>query len=144
MLVVQPGVADPTRAPAGQHTLWAYCHVPNGSTLDRTDAIENQLERFAPGFRDLVLARATRTAAEYEAYNANYVGGDINGGRAGLYQAVIGPVPQWSPLPHAAAGRLPVLVLHAAGRRRARHVRRAWPRARPCRGSWPIGLVVPA
>ena len=103
VLVVQPGVADPSRAPAGQHTLWTYCHVPNGSTLDRTEAIENQLERFAPGFRDLVLARATRTAAEYETYDMNYVGGDISGGRAGLYQALLGPVPQWSryrtPLP---------------------------------------------
>ncbi|WP_375492399.1 phytoene desaturase family protein [uncultured Jatrophihabitans sp.] len=103
VLAVQPGVADPTRAPEGQHTLWTYCHVPHGSTLDRTAAIEAQLERFAPGFRDLVLARATRTAAQYEAYDANYVGGDINGGRAGLYQAVLGPVPAWSryrtPLP---------------------------------------------
>lgn len=96
VLVVQPGVADPTRAPEGHHTLWSYCHVPHGSTLDRTDAIEAQIERFAPGFRDLVVARATRTAVEYEAYDANYVGGDINGGRAGLYQSVVGPTPSWS------------------------------------------------
>ena len=96
VLAVQATVADPTRAPAGQHTLWAYCHVPNGSTSTAPTAIEGQLERFAPGFRDVVLARATRTAREYEAYDANYVGGDINGGRAGLVQAVLGPVPQWS------------------------------------------------
>ncbi len=102
-LVVQPGVVDPTRAPAGRHTLWAYCHVPSGSTLDRTAAIERQLERFAPGFGDVVAARATRTAAGYEAYDANYVGGDINAGRTGLFQSVLGPVPAWSryrtPLP---------------------------------------------
>jgi phytoene dehydrogenase-like protein len=103
VLVVQAGVADPSRAPEGRHTLWAYCHVPRGSTLDRTAAIERQLERFAPGFRDIVLARATRTAAGYEEYDANYVGGDINAGRAGLKQALLGPVPAWSryrtPLP---------------------------------------------
>jgi phytoene dehydrogenase-like protein len=96
VLVVQPGVVDPSRAPAGQHTLWAYCHVPSGSNLDRSAAIERQLERFAPGFSDTVLARATRTATGYESYDANYVGGDINGGRSGLYQSVLGPVPRWS------------------------------------------------
>lgn len=96
VLSVQATTVDPTRAPAGKHTLWAYCHVPNGSTLDRTEAIENQIERFAPGFRDTVIARATRTAREYQRYDANYVGGDVNGGRAGLYQAVLGPVPRWS------------------------------------------------
>ena len=95
-VVVQPGVVDPSRAPAGGHTLWAYCHVPNGSTLDRTAAIERQLERFAPGFHDVVAARATRTAAGYEKYDANYVGGDIGGGLAGLFQATLGPVPAWS------------------------------------------------
>jgi phytoene dehydrogenase-like protein len=96
VLVVQPGVMDPTRAPAGRDTLWAYCHVPSGSDLDRTAAIEAQIERFAPGFGDVVLARATRTAAGYQAYNPNYAGGDINAGRAGLYQSVLGPVPAWS------------------------------------------------
>lgn len=95
-LVVQPGVVDPTRAPAGRHTLWAYCHVPHGSRLDRTAAVERQLERFAPGFTDVVAGRATRTAAAYQTYDANYVGGDINGGRAGLFQSVLGPVPAWS------------------------------------------------
>ena len=96
VLVVQPTLMDPSRAPAGQHVLWAYCHVPSGSTLDRTDAIERQIERFAPGFRDLILARSTRTAAEYEAYDANYVGGDINAGLATLRQSVLGPVARWS------------------------------------------------
>jgi phytoene dehydrogenase-like protein len=96
VLAVQATVADPTRAPAGGHTLWAYCHVPSGSSLDQSAAIENQIERFAPGFRDVVLARATRTATGYESYDANYVGGDINGGRAGLRQALLGPIPQWS------------------------------------------------
>jgi phytoene dehydrogenase-like protein len=103
VLSVQAGTADPTRAPEGRHTFWAYCHVPRGSNLDRTEAIENQIERFAPGFRDVVLARATRTAMEYQAYDANYVGGDINAGRAGLFAALLGPVPAWSryrtPLP---------------------------------------------
>ncbi len=96
VLVVQPGVMDDSRAPAGRDTLWAYCHVPSGSGLDRTAAIEAQIERFAPGFRDTVLGRSTRTAAGYEAYNRNYVGGDINAGRAGLFQSVLGPVPRWS------------------------------------------------
>ena len=103
VLVVQSSAVDPTRAPAGGHVLWAYCHVPNGSTLDRTEAVERQLERFAPGFRDVVAARSTRTAAAYEAYDNNYVGGDINAGLSGLRQAVLGPVPAWSryrtPLP---------------------------------------------
>jgi phytoene dehydrogenase-like protein len=80
MLVAQQSLADPARAPEGGHTLWAYCHVPNGSTVDMSRAIETQLERFAPGFEDVVLARHTMTSADLEAYNANYVGGDISGG----------------------------------------------------------------
>ena len=96
VLAVQATVADPTRAPEGRHTLWAYCHVPNGSTLDRTQALEDQIERFAPGFRDVVLARHARTATQYEQYDANYVGGDINAGRAGMYNSLLGPVPRWS------------------------------------------------
>lgn len=96
VLVVQSSVVDPTRAPAGKHVLWASSHVPNGSRLDRTEAVERQLERFAPGFRDVVAARVTRTAAGYEAYDANYVGGDINAGLSGFRQAVLGPVPAWS------------------------------------------------
>lgn len=96
VLVVQGSVMDPTRAPAGHHTLWAYCHVPNGSDRDMTPEIERQIERFAPGFGDLVLARATRTAVGYHRYNENNVGGAINGGLASLFGTVLGPVPQWS------------------------------------------------
>jgi phytoene dehydrogenase-like protein len=86
VLLAQPTLCDPSRAPAGKHTAWAYCHVPAGSPVDMTDAIEGQIERFAPGFRDLVLARHSFDAREMEAYNPNYVGGDINGGRMNLRQ----------------------------------------------------------
>jgi phytoene dehydrogenase-like protein len=84
VLLAQQSLFDETRAPEGKHTAWGYCHVPNGSTLDMTEAIENQIERFAPGFRDLVLKRSTRTSMEYQAYNPNYLGGDIGGGQYGL------------------------------------------------------------
>jgi phytoene dehydrogenase-like protein len=97
VIVVQASRFDPTRAPEGKHTAWAYCHVPNGSDEDMTTAIEAQLERFAPGFRDLVLARATRTAVEMEAYDANYVGGDINGGIQDWRQLIFRPVLRWDP-----------------------------------------------
>jgi phytoene dehydrogenase-like protein len=97
VLVTQPGVIDPSRAPTGQHTLWAYCHVPAGSTVDMTSRVEAQLERFAPGFRDLILAKATRTAADTEAHNPNYVGGDIGGGAQTLFQTLFRPVPRWNP-----------------------------------------------
>ncbi|MEP7356473.1 MAG: NAD(P)/FAD-dependent oxidoreductase, partial [Anaerolineales bacterium] len=80
ILLAQNSLFDPTRAPAGAHTVWAYCHVPNGSTFDMTERIEAQIERFAPGFRDRILARSTRTPADLERYNPNYVGGDINAG----------------------------------------------------------------
>jgi phytoene dehydrogenase-like protein len=96
-LVVQPGVVDTTRAPAGRHTLWGYCHVPSGSTLDMTAAIESQIERFAPGFTDLVLARASKTAAEEERSNPNYVGGDIAAGAATLRQTLFRPTVRWNP-----------------------------------------------
>ncbi len=97
VLIAQPGVVDPTRAPAGQHTLWGYCHVPNGSGIDMSDRMEAQIERFAPGFRDRVLARTVRTAAQAESYNPNLLGGDINGGAATLRQTVFRPVPRWNP-----------------------------------------------
>jgi phytoene dehydrogenase-like protein len=97
VLVVQPGVADPSRAPAGRQTLWTYCHVPSGSDVDMTGRIEAQIERFAPGFRDLVLARAVRTAADEEARNPNYVGGDIGVGLQTLRQTVLRPVAKWNP-----------------------------------------------
>ncbi len=97
VLLVQPTIADPSRAPQGKHVAWAYCHVPNGSTVDMTAAIEAQLERFAPGFGDLVLARATKDAIGMEAYDANYVGGDINGGIGDWRQLLFRPVPRWNP-----------------------------------------------
>jgi phytoene dehydrogenase-like protein len=104
VLVVQPGVADPSRAPAGRQTLWTYCHVPSGSAVDMTDRIEAQIERFAPGFRDLVLARSVRTAADEEARNPNYVGGDIGVGMQTLRQTVLRPVPRWNPYRTPARG----------------------------------------
>jgi phytoene dehydrogenase-like protein len=104
VLAVQATVADPTRAPAGQHTLWTYCHVPHGSSIDMTSAIEAQVERFAPGFRDLVLARTTRNAVEYEAYDANFIGGDINGGSQTIWQTGFRPTPRWNPYTTALSG----------------------------------------
>jgi phytoene dehydrogenase-like protein len=95
-LVVQASVADDTRAPKGQQTLWAYCHVPNGSTVDMTERIESQIERFAPGFRDLILARATTSSAEGERHNPNYVGGDITGGAGTLRQTLFRPTLRWN------------------------------------------------
>jgi len=86
VLMAQQSLFDASRAPAGNQVAWGYCHVPNGSTVDRTDAIERQVERFAPGFRDRILARATCNAASMEGYNPNYVGGDINGGVQDLFQ----------------------------------------------------------
>lgn len=97
VLVGQASLFDPARAPAGSHTGWAYCHVPNGSTADRTAAIEAQIERFAPGFRDLILARHTIDTAALEAYNPNCVGGDINGGAAVLSQLFTRPVARLVP-----------------------------------------------
>jgi phytoene dehydrogenase-like protein len=104
VLVVQAGVADTSRAPAGQHALWAYCHVPSGSDVDMTGRIEAQIERFAPGFRDLVLARAVRTAAGEEANNPNYVGGDIGVGLQTIRQTLLRPVPRWNPYRTPARG----------------------------------------
>ena len=97
VLVVQASLFDSTRAPEGKHTAWAYCHVPNGSDLDMTAVIEAQVERFAPGFRDLVLARATKNAVEMESYDANYVGGDINGGIQDWRQLIFRPDVRWDP-----------------------------------------------
>ncbi len=91
LITTQPSVADPTRAPEGKHVFWAYGHVPNGWTGDLTDAIERQLERFAPGFRDRVLARATAGPPELAARNANYVGGDIASGAVSGLQLLLRP-----------------------------------------------------
>ena len=97
VLLVQPTIADPVARPAGKHVAWAYCHVPNGSTVDMTATIESQVERFAPGFRDLVLARATKDSVAMEAWDANYVGGDINGGIGDWRQLLFRPVVRWNP-----------------------------------------------
>jgi phytoene dehydrogenase-like protein len=91
VLVTQPSLFDPTRAPAGRHTAWGYCHVPNGSTVDMTERIETQVERFAPGFRDVILARAVRTPATIELGNANLVGGDISAGANHLMNLIFRP-----------------------------------------------------
>lgn len=97
VLLAQPTLWDETRAPEGHHTAWAYCHVPNGSTADLTEAIESQVERFAPGFRDRILARSARGPAELEAYNRNLVGGDINGGLMDLRQLLTRPAVRVNP-----------------------------------------------
>ena len=92
VLVVQPTRFDPTRAPEGRHTLWAYCHVPNGSAVDMRERIEAQIERFAPGFRDCIIERSLMTPADLERQNANLVGGDIAGGAADLAQLYSRPM----------------------------------------------------
>jgi phytoene dehydrogenase-like protein len=98
VLLVQPTLFDPSRAPAGRHTAWGYCHVPNGSTRDMTAAIEAQVERFAPGFKELIAARSAMNSADVERRNPNYVGGDINGGLHDL-RALALPVRYSTPLP---------------------------------------------
>jgi phytoene dehydrogenase-like protein len=97
LIVTQPARFDPTRAPPGQTTAWAYCHVPNGSTTDMTGPIEAQIERFAPGFQDCVLARAVQTPADIERYNPNYVGGDFAGGAHTFWQIFARPVASLNP-----------------------------------------------
>jgi phytoene dehydrogenase-like protein len=103
VLVAQPSLFDATRAPPGQHTGWAYCHVPAGSTVDMTDAIESQMERFAPSFRDCILARSAMAPADFTRHNANYIGGDISGGVMDLWQLFTRPtfrlVPYSTPNP---------------------------------------------
>jgi len=96
-LVAQPCVVDQSRAPAGQHTLWGYCHVPAGSDVDMSARIEAQIERFAPGFRDRILARSVRTATDLARYNPGYVGGDIAAGAATLRQTIGRPTLRWNP-----------------------------------------------
>lgn len=97
VLVGQQSLFDPTRCPDGKQTLWGYCHVPNGSTVDMTEAIEAQIERFAPGFRERILARSVMRPVDLERYNANYVGGDINGGVQDLRQIFTRPAPRLDP-----------------------------------------------
>lgn len=104
VLLAQQSVFDVSRAPAGKHTAWAYCHVPNGSAVDMTQAIENQVERFAPGFRDRIIVRHTFNTSQLETYNANYVGGDINGGVIDITQLYTRPVITFSPYNTSAKG----------------------------------------
>ncbi|MGH8102852.1 MAG: phytoene desaturase family protein, partial [Chthoniobacterales bacterium] len=103
VLVAQQSLFDPTRAPAGKHTLWAYAHVPAGCNIDMSERTETQIERFAPGFRDCILARHSMNAGDLEKSNRNLTGGDINGGAANLWQLVARPVfsftPYRTPLP---------------------------------------------
>ena len=104
VLLAQQSVFDPSRAPGGKHTAWAYCHVPNGSKVDMTNAIENQIERFAPGFKDRILAKHTMSPAQMEEYNPNYIGGDINGGVIDIGQLFTRPALCWSPYRTSAKG----------------------------------------
>jgi phytoene dehydrogenase-like protein len=104
VLLAQPSLFDPSRAPAGKHTAWAYCHVPNGSEKDMTEAIEKQVERFAPGFKGTILARHTMNTAQIEAHNPNYIGGDINGGVIDISQIFTRPALRWSPYKTSAKG----------------------------------------
>lgn len=97
VLLAQPTPFDPTRAPEGKHVAWGYCHVPHGSTVDMTDRIEAQIERYAPGFRDLILARHTMNTAAMEAHNPNYIGGDIGGGVVDWWQLFTRPVARLNP-----------------------------------------------
>ena len=97
VLLAQQSLFDDTRAPEGKHTLWGYCHVPNGSSVDMTERIEAQVERFAPGFRHRILARSVRGPTEFERYNENYVGGDINGGVQDLWQLYTRPAVRPNP-----------------------------------------------
>ena len=104
VLLAQQSVFDPTRAPEGKQVAWAYCHVPNGSKEDMTDRIERQVERFAPGFRDRILARHTMNTSDIEQYNPNYVGGDIAGGMMNLSQLFTRPALRFSPYKTSAKG----------------------------------------
>ena len=99
VLLAQPTLFDPSRAPAGKHVAWVYCHVPNASAVDMTDRVEAQVERFAPGFRERILARHVMAPADLERHNPNLIGGDINGGEATLLQLFFGPAPR--PIPYA-------------------------------------------
>jgi phytoene dehydrogenase-like protein len=104
VLLVQASRFDPSRAPEGRHTVWAYCHVPNGSTVDMSGRIEDQIDRFAPGFRDLVLRRKVSMPADLERYNPNYVGGDIAGGAHSGFQLFARPAPSIDPYSMPSSG----------------------------------------
>jgi len=104
VLLAQQSLFDATRAPAGKHTAWAYCHVPNGSTKDMTSIIENQIERFAPGFKERILAKHTFDTAQLQEHNPNYIGGDINGGIIDIMQLFTRPALRLSPYKTSAKG----------------------------------------
>jgi len=104
VLVAQQSLVDPSRAPCGKHTLWAYCHVPNGSTVDMTERIERQIDRFAPGWRDLIISRSSRGPAGMEAHNANYRGGDIGAGAVDGMQMLFRPDASIDPYRTSAPG----------------------------------------
>lgn len=97
ILLAQPTLFDPSRAPNNKHIAWAYCHVPNGSSIDMTNQIELQIEQYAPGFKDCIIGRSTKSPIELEQYNPNYIGGDINGGVADIYQLFTRPVIRANP-----------------------------------------------
>lgn len=104
VLLAQQSLFDDTRAPSGKHAAWAYCHVPRGSTKDMTNVIEQQVERFAPGFRDTIIARHTMNTQQLEAYNENYYGGDIGGGALDITQLFTRPALRFSPYRSSAKG----------------------------------------
>ena len=143
VLLAQQSLFDPTRAPEGKHTAWAYCHVPNGSTFDMADRIEGQIERFAPGFRDLILGRSAMSPARLEEYNPNYVGGDINGGVQDLRQHFARPTLSLSPYATPGQRALHLLSLHATGRWSTWHVRPLRSPGGPAQGhlngAWRVG-----
>lgn len=97
VLLAQQSLFDSSRAPAGKHTVWAYCHVPNGSTKDMSDVIERQIERFAPGFKERILSKHIFNSSQLEEHNSNYIGGDINGGAIDIFQLFTRPALRWSP-----------------------------------------------
>ena len=97
MMLAQQSLFDPSRSPEGRHTAWGYCHVPHGSDVDMADLIENKIERYAPGFREIILARNAMSAKAMETYNPNYVGGDINGGKQDIFQLYTRPIVSLNP-----------------------------------------------
>jgi hypothetical protein len=117
IILAQPSGFDPSRAPTGRHTAWAYCHIPNGSEFDMTARIEAQIERFAPGFCDLILARSIRLPATMERENPNLVGGDVTGGANLLRQLIFRPTRRLYSTPIKG-----LFGFYAPGRRRSRNV----------------------
>ena len=123
IVLAQQSLFDSSRAPAGKHTAWAYCHVPHGSTADVSALIESRIERYAPGFREVILAKSVLSAAAMEQYNANYVGGDINGGLQDLSSALYPAHCFSESLPDIGKKYLSLLFLHPPRRRRSRSLR---------------------